>query len=64
MRAISSLSFDEGISTVSWAAMIPLRILVKKSAIGSVIDMAGTFYAGVRVSSTSAYQLDFVMPGM
>src|SRR5215208_1189047 len=39
MRASSFLSVDEGISTVSWAAMIPLRIRVRKSAIGSVIDM-------------------------
>src|SRR3954454_15114005 len=39
MRAISCLSFDEGISTVSCAAMIPLRMRVRKSAIGSVIDM-------------------------
>src|SRR5919106_5286296 len=28
-----------GISTSSWAAMIPLRIRVRKSAMGSVIDM-------------------------
>src|SRR4051795_10189304 len=39
MRAISCLSLDEGISTVSWEAMIPLRIRVRKSAMGSVIDM-------------------------
>src|SRR3954468_12729157 len=39
MRAISRLSLDAGISTVSWAAMIPLRIRVRKSAMGSVIDM-------------------------
>src|SRR5215210_1608085 len=40
MRAISRLRFDEGMSTVSWAAVIPLRIRVRKSAIGSVMDMA------------------------
>jgi hypothetical protein len=34
-----------------WAAVIPLRIRVRKSAMGSVIDM-------------SRYQLLFVMPGM
>src|SRR3954447_19709263 len=51
MRAISFLSRLEGISTVSWAAMMPFRIRVRKSAMGSVIDM-------------SDYQLDFVMPGM
>src|SRR5215213_3626414 len=39
MRAISRLRFDDGISTVSCAAMMPLRIRVRKSAIGSVIDM-------------------------
>src|SRR6476619_7584023 len=39
MRAISCLSLDEGISTVSWAAWMPLRIRVRKSAIGSVIDI-------------------------
>src|SRR3712207_327151 len=40
MRASSFLSLDDGISTVSWAAMMPLRIRVRKSAMGSVIDMA------------------------
>src|SRR5436305_319920 len=39
MRAISTLSLDAGMSTVSWAAWIPLRIRVRKSAMGSVIDM-------------------------
>src|SRR5689334_16576920 len=39
MRAISRFSRLAGISTVSWAAMIPLRMRVRKSAIGSVIDM-------------------------
>src|SRR3954447_5853992 len=39
MRAISTLSLDDGISTVSWAAVIPLRIRVRRSAMGSVIDM-------------------------
>src|SRR5512132_3049214 len=39
MRAISRLSFDDGMSTVSWAAVIPLRIRVRKSATGSVMDM-------------------------
>src|SRR5215217_3830057 len=39
MRASSCLSLLEGISTSSWAAMIPLRIRVRKSAMGSVIDM-------------------------
>src|SRR3954454_15739215 len=51
MRAISFLSRLDGISTVSCAAMMPFRIRVRKSAMGSVIDM-------------SDYQLDFVMPGM
>src|ERR1700712_3114451 len=39
IRAISRLSPLSGIRTVSWAAMIPLRMRVRKSAIGSVIDM-------------------------
>ena len=38
-------------STVSWAAWMPLRIRVRKSAMGSVMDMLG-------------YQLLLVMPGM
>src|SRR5215217_3771670 len=38
MRAISAFSPDAGISTSSWAAWMPLRIRVRKSAIGSVID--------------------------
>src|SRR4051794_1759800 len=40
IRAISRFSPLAGISTVSCAAMIPLRIRVRKSAIGSVIDTA------------------------
>src|SRR3954453_1206420 len=40
MRASSTLSLDAGMSTVSWAAWIPLRIRVRKSAMGSVMDMA------------------------
>src|SRR5918998_3051845 len=39
MRASSFLSLDDGISTVSCAAMMPLRIRVRKSAMGSVIDI-------------------------
>src|SRR3954467_13466859 len=39
MRAMSRLSPLAGISTVWWAAMIPLRMRVRKSATGSVIDM-------------------------
>src|SRR3954449_3885455 len=39
MRAISRLSRLAGISTVSCAAMMPLRMRVRKSAMGSVIDM-------------------------
>src|ERR1700742_144571 len=39
MRAISRLSLLDGISTSSLAAMMPLRMRVKKSAMGSVIDM-------------------------
>src|SRR3954468_10632855 len=39
MRASSTLSFDDGTSTVSCAAVMPLRIRVRKSATGSVLDM-------------------------
>src|SRR3954454_2102012 len=39
MRAISRLSLLDGISTSSLAAMMPLRIRVRKSAMGSVIDI-------------------------
>src|SRR5687767_385977 len=39
MRAISAFSREFGITTSSWAAWMPLRIRVRKSAIGSVIDM-------------------------
>src|SRR5215208_4772377 len=39
IRAMSRLRRLAGISTVSWAAMIPLRMRVRKSATGSVIDM-------------------------
>src|SRR4051794_34871606 len=39
MRESSTLSFDDGTSTVSWAAVMPLRMRVRKSATGSVIDI-------------------------
>src|SRR3954470_15548781 len=39
MRAISRLSLLDGMTTVSCAAWIPLRMRVRKSAMGSVIDM-------------------------
>src|SRR5947208_16104949 len=39
IRASSILNFEAGMSTVSWSADNPLRIRVRKSAIGSVIDM-------------------------
>src|SRR5919197_2415414 len=40
MRAISRLSLLDGISTSSCAALMPLRTRVRKSATGSVMDMA------------------------
>src|SRR3954466_893330 len=40
MRAISALKLDAGISTASRSACSPLRMRVRKSATGSVIDMA------------------------
>src|SRR5436305_12513465 len=39
MRARSVLNFDAGMSTSSWSARRPFRMRVRKSAIGSVIDM-------------------------
>src|SRR5512133_3388933 len=39
MRASSVLNFDAGMSTYSKSASSPLRMRVRKSAIGSVIDM-------------------------
>src|ERR671931_73956 len=39
MRASSVLKFEAGMSTNSKSASSPLRIRVRKSAIGSVIDM-------------------------
>src|SRR5215210_7890448 len=39
MRAISALKFEAGISTSSRSACRPLRMRVRKSATGSVIDM-------------------------
>src|SRR5215210_2062035 len=39
MRAISALQFEAGISTSSRSACRPLRRRVRKSAMGSVIDM-------------------------
>src|SRR5215216_378854 len=39
MRAISRLRLLDGMITVSCAAWIPLRMRVRKSAMGSVIDM-------------------------
>src|SRR3954463_14795511 len=43
MRAISRLSLDDGMSTSSWEAMIPLRMRVRKSAMGSVWDIGKWF---------------------
>src|SRR5919204_2292268 len=39
MRATSVLNFEAGMSTYSKSASSPLRIRVRKSAIGSVIDI-------------------------
>src|SRR5436190_6680921 len=40
MRARSVLNFEAGMSTSSWSARNPFRMRVRKSAIGSVIDMS------------------------
>src|SRR3954465_7050039 len=39
MRASSDLNLEAGMSTSSWSARRPLGMRVRKSAIGSVIDM-------------------------
>src|SRR6266581_3659808 len=39
MRATSILSFEEGSSMRSWCDVMPLRIRVSMSAMGSVIDI-------------------------
>src|ERR1700721_1554311 len=41
MRAISAFNFEAGMSTVSCAAWIALRMRVRKSAMGSVMDIRG-----------------------
>src|ERR1700745_42876 len=43
IRASSALSLEAGTATVSWAARVALRTRVRKSAIGSVIDMLVLF---------------------
>src|ERR1700720_2509306 len=40
ISAMRSLSFDDGMSTFSCSARLALRMRVRKSAIGSLIDMA------------------------
>src|SRR3954453_1843598 len=61
MRAISRLRPDDGMSTVSWAAVIALRIRVRKSAMGSVSDMrlpAALRHAGDEAVVGEAAQAD------
>src|SRR4051794_13924695 len=48
MRAISTLSLLEGIRAFSCAAWIALRIRVKKSAMGSVMDIVRYLPAALR----------------
>src|ERR1700709_1995871 len=43
MRAHSDFNRDDGMSTVSWAAWIALRIRVRKSAMGSVLALTVVF---------------------
>src|SRR5918992_5007935 len=47
MRAHSVFSLEDGISTVSCAAWIPLRMRVRKSAIGSVLELTAGSLCGV-----------------
>src|SRR3954469_17414776 len=48
IRAIWTLSLDAGMSTVVCDAWIPLRIRVRKSAMGSVIDIRRYLPAALR----------------
>src|SRR5437899_2061928 len=50
MRASSPLTLEAGISTVSCAACIALRTRVRKSAMGSVIDIVNTPRTASRAS--------------
>src|SRR5437660_5610717 len=45
MRATSAFIFECGMSTSSWPAVRPLRMRVRKSAIGSVIDIGAALPA-------------------
>src|SRR5450759_1580374 len=63
MSAISALSLEAGMSTVSCAAWIALRMRVRRSAIGSVMDMACSDLKWVS-KGCCAYQEDFVIPGI
>src|SRR5918998_987030 len=47
MRAHSAFRREDGISTVSWAAWIPLRMRVRKSAMGSVLELTAGSLCGV-----------------
>src|SRR3954470_6643513 len=54
MRAISVFSLDAGMSTVVCDAWMPLRIRVRKSAMGSVIDIRRYLPAALRHSGDVA----------
>src|SRR3954462_6748605 len=65
MRAISRLSLLEGMITSSCAAWMPLRIRVRKSAMGSVIDMrspARLRHAGDEALARELAQADAAQP--
>src|SRR5680860_1647511 len=47
MRAHSAFRRDDGISTVSCAAWMPLRMRVRKSAMGSVLELTAWSLCGV-----------------
>src|SRR5205085_7458971 len=46
IRATSTFSFEAGSSTRSWCDVMPLRMRVSMSAIGSVIDIVDSWLSG------------------
>src|SRR5919108_71318 len=65
MRAISAFSREDGITTSSWAAWMPLRIRVRKSAMGSLTAMrspARLRHAGDEALMRELAQADAAQP--
>src|SRR5215212_795818 len=65
MRAISAFSREDGMTTSSWAAWMPLRIRVRKSAMGSLTAMrspARLRHAGDEALMRELAQADAAQP--